>query len=425
MSALAQVLLAGGLEASGSDRHLDAGRKTPLIARLEGAGLRFMPQDGSGVASGTACVIVSTAIEEDNPDVIAASRLGVRVVHRTDVLAELTTGKRCVAVTGTSGKSTVAGMIGWILEQEGMDPVVVNGAPVIDWITEACPGNARCGRSDLWVLEADESDRSLLKFSPDIAVITNESKDHFGLEETSILFREFAGRAREAVIDGRGPHGVLGGFQPSLCAGGSSFTHAGTGFSVPLMGRHNAENAMIAVLACERLGVEAPGAARALAGFRGISRRLETLGTGRGVTVVDDYAHNPAKIRAAWQSVAAHGTHVLGLWRPHGFAPLAGMMEDLENTFCELVREGDAVYILPVYDAGGTADRSVGSGELVERISRRGVNAFSIDGYEEARDRIVGAAKPGDVVLTMGARDPEIASFASGLLETLAPAGRD
>jgi UDP-N-acetylmuramate--alanine ligase len=167
MSALAQVLLGQGMRVSGSDRHFDRGEDLEVIAKLRGAGVRFLPQDGRGVTAGTAGVVVSTAIEKGNPDLEAAECRAVPVMHRAEMLARAAAGKRCVAVTGTSGKSTVTGMIGWILDQAGADPVVVNGAPVLNWVTPAAVGNVRLGKSDLWVLEADESDRSLLRYHPD------------------------------------------------------------------------------------------------------------------------------------------------------------------------------------------------------------------------------------------------------------------
>lgn len=416
MSALAQVLLAEGRRVTGSDRHCDAGRDLDVVAKLRRAGVGFLPQDGSGVAPGTAVVVVSTAIEKDNPDLAAATRHGVPVAHRAEMLARLCNPKRCVAVTGTSGKSTVTGMIGYILEQAGADPVVVNGAPALNWMDEDRVGNVRWGRSDLWVIEADESDRSLTQFRPDWAVITNVSRDHFGEQEAADLFAAFARQARSGAVDAVADASLLRGFDPEVTKEGSTFAWQGVRFELGLPGRHNAENAYLAALACERLGIPTATSAGALRGFRGIHRRLEKVGTARGVTVIDDYAHNPAKIRAAWEALAPYARRVLALWRPHGYGPLASMMEDLTETFASVVREGDNLWILPVYDAGGTADRSVNGGTLVESLRRRGAAHVEAADPAAASEAAASHAGAGDVVLVMGARDPGLSRMARDIL---------
>jgi len=415
MSALAQVLLAEGAAVSGSDRSHDAGLRLEVLRRLQRAGVRLVPQDGGGVSRGLSAVVVSTAVEAENADVRAAVRLEVPVVHRAALLARLAEGKRVVAVAGTSGKSTVTAMTGWILERAGLDPVVVNGAPVPHWEGPAAVGNARCGGKGPWVIEADESDRSLLRFRPQYAVITNASPDHFGLAETRRLFRAFAGRVTGAVVDNARGRALPLCFAPEVSARGSRFAWGGADFSLGLPGRHNAENALLAAMLCERMGVAPAVSAEALRAFRGVRRRLERAGRARGVTVIDDYAHNPAKIRAAWCATAPHYARALAIWRPHGYGPLAAMMDDLCAAFRELARPSDRLWILPVYDAGGTADRGVRAATLVARLRGAGVRARNARDYAQLEERIAGEAREGDLVLSMGARDPELPAFARRL----------
>jgi len=419
MSAIAQVVLAQGNVVTGSDRDNDAGKDLEVIRKLKLAGVKFVPQDGNGVAGSTAGVVVSTAIEKDNPDMVAAQRLGVPVIHRAEMLARLVDGKNCVAVTGTSGKSTVTGMTGWLLECLGADPVVVNGAPVLNWCNEQKVGNMRYGASKLWVIEADESDKSLLKYHPDWAVITNISRDHFELPETVALFKVFAGQVKRGVVNIADEPEVAGLFKPQVSAADSSFVYKGTEFVVPLPGRHNADNALCAVIMCERLGFPLNRIRKALSSFKGIQRRLEMVGERRGITVIDDYAHNPAKIRAAWLSVAPVHKSVIGLWRPHGYRPLVTMMDDLVSMFTETCRPWDKLFLLPVYDAGGTANRSVNSDELAARLKARNISAEYVPGMAQAVKAASETAGQGDVVLVMGARDPGLSEFAREILNAI------
>jgi UDP-N-acetylmuramate--alanine ligase len=380
-----------------------------------------VPQDGSGVTDDLAGLVISSAIETDNPDISAARRRRIPILHRAECLARWANAKKCIAITGTAGKTTVAGMIGWILSRLGADPTVVNGGALLDWIGPRRIGNVRAGRSDVWVVEADESDRSLLRFHPDWAVITNISKDHFELSELRRLFKAFSGQVRRGVLGcfGSGDDAIPGDFQPVLLAQGIQFEFRGVDFRLPLLGRHNAENALLAVMLCAKLGYGLPAISRALKCFHGIQRRLERVGTGRGVTVIDDYAHNPAKIGAAWDAVAPHYRRVLAVWRPHGFAPLALMLSELVRTFCACARPEDRIFILPVYFAGGTVKRAVTADTLVNALRERRVNAELAATYDDLRARIKDAVRSGDAVLWMGARDPDLAVNARRLVAEL------
>ncbi len=425
MSAVAQAALGEGCVVSGSDRQggedcgtVDCGQRgegrgqtaspkaTPsqgrfgsVLFKLERAGVSLFPQDGSGVTANLDGVVVSTAIEDDNPDLVAAGALNVPVLHRSEMLAQLVAGKRCFAVTGTSGKSTVTGMIGWVLSELGADPTVVNGAPVLNWMDDGHVGNVRQGGSDLWVIEADESDRSLMTYHPDWAVVTNVSADHFTFDESVRLFADFEAQVKEWTI--KGP------VEP-----------ADTEMQLVMRGAHNAENAVMAMRACEKLGYDAGPIAAALESFKGIHRRFELTGTSNGVAVIDDYAHNPAKIVASWRTAREDSSRVIGIWRPHGYGPLKKMMEDLVSSLQECVSGGDKLFVMPIYDAGGTADRSVNSDELVRRLKDCGVDAEYVL-EDDVVGRVAGQAEAGDVILLMGARDPGLPGMARAILGKL------
>lgn len=419
MSAVAQVLAGQSHHVTGSDRAHDSGTAPRVFEQLENAGVTLCRQDGSGVTDRTDILVVSTAIEDDNPDLVAAQKLDVTVRHRAEVLAELAGQGQCLAVTGTSGKTTVTALAGWILTELGSDPTVVNGGSAINWMSDRCVGNARLGKSDLWVVEADESDRSLLNFHPQWAVITNVSKDHFELDELEAMFRAFTDQTTAAPVTEADLEPVLERCEMDCSAEGIAFTYADTRFSLVLIGEHNVRNALQAVLMTERMGHAAGDIATALKSFRGVHRRLELIGQVTGVTVFDDYAHNPAKIAAAWSAVRAFANRIVGIWQPHGYGPLAHMYDELLGEFQNLWREGDRILVRPVFYAGGTATRAVDSDAFVADLRQRGIDADVVENDDAGMSRVVNGLSNGDVVLSMGARDPMLPDYARRLTELI------
>lgn len=432
MSALAEALLARSNRVSGSDRFLDQGDALDTLATLRAEGVVLCPQDGSGVTAETGAVVVSTAIEADNPDLVAARRRGIPVLHRAELLAQLVEGRRLAAVAGTSGKTTVTGLIGWLLEQGGLRPTVINGGAVLNWKAPRALGSFRAGAGELCVIEADESDRSFLRFEPDWAIITNISRDHFDLPETLDLFRAFVRQVRSGVVcgpgvkkllrDGADPGGVELIEEPFEYAeqnGAAGFVRNGVFFPSPLPGRHNVENAWLAVTLGARLGLPAAVLREALASFRGIERRLERVGEVNGILVVDDYAHNPAKIAAAWRTLAQTRRRVLGIWRPHGFGPLAAMRRELADSLAAVCRPDDRLYLLPVFYAGGTTSRAVTSDDLAKDLTDRGVAVERPPDYPALLAALRASARDGDAALFMGARDPGLPRAARQLLGLL------
>lgn len=429
MSALAQTLLDAGAAVSGSDRLFDAGDPPAVFAALRAAGVRLFPQNGDGVQPGLAAAITSTAVEPGNPDLEAAAWRGIPVLHRAEMLARRVEDRRLIAVAGTAGKTTVAGLIGFLLEQLGYDPLVVNGGVVADWDRPGRVGAARDGRGEWAVIEADESDRSLLRFSPAWTVFTNISKDHFELEEVAALFRGFAERTREGIVTDAAVTAVLGAVgdrlrrwlppEPDDFApepGAIVFRYRGRRVRLAMAGRHNAENAARALAALEAIGGDVDAGAEALSRFRGIRRRLEVIGRTDGVTVVDDYAHNPAKIAASWQAVAGGARRVLGVWRPHGFGPLALMFSELTETFAAVPRARDRLYLLPVYYAGGTARGDRTLEDLAAALRARGRAVETVADYAALEQALRNEWRSGDAVLVMGARDPGLTAFCRRLV---------
>lgn len=416
MSALAQALLDCGVTVTGSDRLLDSGDLTGPLACLRSQGVLLYPQDGQGVTPETERLVVSTAIESDNPEVLRAKALGVPVVHRAAELASLLQGRRLIAVTGTCGKSTVTGLLGWLLEGAGFDPFVVNGAAVSGWdANHTRIGSVRRGKGAFAVIEADESDRSLMTFAPEHAIITNASADHFGLKETLDLFAAFRAKIPGIVIDGRDQEEPL---QEIVQDGWNGFfTCEGIRYCVPMPGLHNIHNAWHAVRMARALGADGARLAEALKRFGGIERRLQQIGHCGTATVIDDYAHNPEKLAAAWTTLAAAFPQgICAVWRPHGFAPLRKMIDDLIEMFPRVCRPCDELLLLPVYDAGGTADRSISSTDLASRLEAKHVKVFALNSLEHVETRMREAAHAGKgALVTFGARDPGLPRLAKRL----------
>ena len=401
MSALATALVRLGDEVTGADRTLDA----PNVRFLESIGVKVFPDDGSGVGADVNEVIVSTAIEETNPGLRKARELGVPVVHRAKALARALSGRRLVAVVGTCGKSTVTAMLGHVLAVCGLDPLCVNGANVPGW-----EGAVRFGRGEYAVAEVDESDRSLVAFSPYAAIVTNASADHYSKEEMNAVFDAFVRDCPGPVIDGRKVEKWRSGEVEKWKSGGVEELADEVETSMP--GAHNRQNAALALRMALALGCDERMARAALASFGGVERRLQRVsGHGDVPAVYDDYAHNTEKLHAMLTTLQERfADGVCAVWRPHGYAPLRKMKDALAAMFAATLRPQDALLLLPVYDAGGTADRTVSSADLLAAVAAADASAAArvalAAGPDEALAWCAERAGRFGCFATCGARDP-------------------
>jgi UDP-N-acetylmuramate--alanine ligase len=450
MTPLALIVQARGGRVEGSDRALDQGRNADRFDFLRGRGVLLHPQDGSGVRRSGQILVTSAAVEETIPDVQAARRIGATVTTRARLLAELFNDAALgIGVAGTSGKSTTVGMIGWILARAGKSPTIMNGADMKNFAAADTPfASARIGDGDAFVSEVDESDGSIAFFEPRVAVVNNISLDHKSLDELRSLFRGFIARAETVVLnldnaetaallaDLRSDQVVtysLENAQADLLASSPVRSPAGIAFLVKardtgevadmnlkVPGLHNVANALAALCAAKACGVTLAEAAAHLGEFSGIRRRLDVVGTVNGMTVIDDFAHNPDKISATLETMHAFPGRLLLMFQPHGYGPIRLMKDALVDCFANGLH-GDDVLVMPepVY-FGGTVDRSVGSRELASDIERRGRKAFALPDRGACGDRLVELARRGDRILIMGARDDSLSSFAQELLQRLA-----
>src|SRR6195952_5346342 len=450
MLPLAMILKGHDASIAGSDRSRDQGRTPEKFAWLESLGFGLYPQDGSGIVSAEQTLVASAAIEDTVPEIVRANELGCPRMSRAELLAALFNAAPLgIAVGGTSGKSTVTGMIGWIMTEAGRDPTIMNGAVMKNFVAPDAPfASARVGAGEVFVAEVDESDGSIALYRPKVAVLGNVSLDHKSLEELRSLFGDFLAQADIAAVNiDDAESAALAPLAQALVTFGidsdqamisvtpdSIAEHPTTltatihdsrdGTSHPLAlrvpGRHNLANALAAIAAASAAGVVVADAVRALASFTGLARRFDIVGTSPdGITVIDDFGHNPDKVSATLRTLKAHPGRVLAFFQPHGYGPLRQMGAELAEVFASLLGPEDITLLCdPVY-FGGTVDRSEGSERIVRLIGEGGGAAEQIRDRSACADRLAELARPGDRIVIMGARDDTLTSFAKDLLARL------
>jgi UDP-N-acetylmuramate--alanine ligase len=421
MSGIAEILLTLGYSVSGSDL-----RRSSITDRLVSLGATVFEGHAAGNAVGSGVVVTSSAVNEQNPEVVEARQRKIPVIQRAEMLAELMRLKYGIAVAGMHGKTTTTSMIATVLAAGNLDPTVVVGGRV-----DALGSNARLGKSQYLVAEADESDRSFLKLSPILSVVTNLDREHMDcyrdMEDVEAAFLEFMERvpfygACTACIDNPQLAGLLPRVQRRLFTYGMS-SHAdyvvrmlppaegirsrfevAAGnlvlgpFSLNVPGRHNVLNATAAVAIATQLDVSCEDIAQGLRGFRGVDRRFQLKGCARGVSVVDDYGHHPTEIRATLSAAKESGYgHVHVIFQPHRYTRTRDLMSEFATAF----DDADTVQVLDIYAASEEPIAGVDAPTLVRAIGRKEVQYAS--SFEEAVRRAVAQAAYGDVILTLGA----------------------
>jgi UDP-N-acetylmuramate--alanine ligase len=422
MSAIAKVLLETGTQVSGSDL-----KRSPAATMLEAVGADVHIGHDSRLVEGAGVVIVSSAIPEHNAELTRARELGVRVLTRGEALAHLLRGRRSIVVAGTHGKTTTTSMIVSILRASGIDPTYLVGGGLNDSGT-----NARSGRDELVVAEADESDGSFLLLDPLVAVVTNVEADHLdhwsSLEKIRTGFSEFVAstRAGGAVIHPAGDQWLavdVGGAARVIAFGeagtvraeevsfeglGSRFDIWVDGASAPVTlgvpGAHNIANALAAAAACVTVDVPLEAVANGLSSFKGVERRFQVTGKADGVTVIDDYAHHPTEIRATL-AAARPGpwSRIVAVFQPHRYSRTLALAEDFGPSF----DDADRIVVTDVYGAGEEPVPGV-SGKLVSDAvctHLPGRPVAYLPHRSELVAYLVREVRSGDAVLTLGAGD--------------------
>ena len=438
MSAIAQYLKAAGHQVSGSDRQFQKDIFNESRAALEAEGINCYEQGGIGVTEDIDVVVVSTAIEESVPEVQQARVLGKPIKKRSEILAEIVSQKKTIAIGGTSGKSTTTAMLFEILSHAGLHPSVIGGAGLTRLIKKGKIGNAAFGEGEWLVIEADESDGSIVQYHPAIGVLLNVDKDHQDLDALMELFKTFRTHSEKFIVNKSHPlaaslssndahdFDVEADAITSIHANafkqeGSSiqFKVDQTDFSINSPGKHNMENALAAIAVAHAIGVDFQTSSVALKGYEGIYRRHQVLGEKKGITVIDDFAHNPVKCARSTEACQPFSEKLIAWFQPHGYGPTRFLRHDFVEEIAKVLRPQDEVWMSEIYYAGGTAVKDISANDLINDLKNRGVNAY----FVEDRNQLIAAMRPhftpSTTLLLMGARDPSLGSFAQSVFELI------
>ncbi|RYJ28383.1 UDP-N-acetylmuramate--alanine ligase [Streptomyces sp. L-9-10] len=430
MSGIAKILAQRGAKVAGSDAKES---ETAEALRALGATVHI-GHAAEHLADDASCVVVSSAIRADNPELARAAELSVPVVHRSDALASLMGGLRAIAVAGTHGKTTTTSMLAVALTELGLDPSYAIGGDL------AGPGtNARHGEGGIFVAEADESDRSFQKYDPEVAIVLNVELDHHAnyasMDEIYESFEAFTGKivpggtlviaadqpgAVELAsrVRGSGPFKVV---TYGEAEGADVRVHKVTArgltsevtvlldgrfltFTVSVPGRHYAHNAVAALAAGIALGIPAHNLASALGAYTGVKRRLQLKGEAAGVQVIDSYAHHPTEMTAdleAMRAAAAPGSRLLVVFQPHLFS----RTQELATEMGQALALADASLVLDIYPAREDPLPGVTSALIVDAAGKAGADVTAVHDKGAVPEAVAGMARPGDLVLTMGAGD--------------------
>jgi UDP-N-acetylmuramate--alanine ligase len=439
MSAIAQWLAGNDKMISGSDRYFMPGTFNDTREKLEALGIHCFQQDGSGISKAIDLVVVSTAVEDTVPEVQKARQLNIPIIKRSELLALIAASKKTIAIGGTSGKSTTCAMLFDILEQAGMEPGIISGAGLISIMKEGRIGNAKAGKSEWLVIEADESDGSIVQYKPEIGVLLNVDKDHKEMDALMEIFSEFRKNTRRFFIvnaahreafklsqsvtqdfstDPAHPAGYqASGFSQQGLA--ISFQINGVDFTLNTVGRHNMENTLAATAVASRLGVDLLTCAAALKTYEGIYRRHQFLGRKHGVWLIDDYAHNPVKCAVSMKACQDIAPKVIAWFQPHGYGPTRFLRQDFVDEIGRALRPADEIWMSEIFYAGGTTTKDISAGDLINDLKALGKPAF----FVENRNDFLEMARPhfteNSVLLLMGARDPSLENFARQVWEQL------
>jgi UDP-N-acetylmuramate-alanine ligase len=434
VSAIASFMADKGHTVFGSDRSFDTTNNHPAYAPLLAKGIKIVPQDGSGINSSFDQIVFSTAVEKDLPEPKKAAELGIPVKMRPEFLAELVATHRTFAVAGTSGKSTTSGMLAYMMRELGLSPNFIGGGRVSQFKELGNLGNAIAGSSQLLVVEACESDGSIVSYKPEFCILHNLELDHHSVEKTAVMFTTVAANtAKKTLVNADDhnlaklsiPNSVTYGIETparyravniSLKPLSSEFTVDGEKFTVHSPGLYNVYNALACVATLAEFGIPMKDLVRPLETFRGIDRRFDVyLNDGKSF-VMDDYAHNPHKIASMMQMAGKIKEAITYIYQPHGFAPTRMMKNEYIQAFAKNMRPADRLILLPIFYVGGTVAKDISSDDLA-----KGVVALGKSAAVGEREDIISAVEPGENYIVFGARDESLADFAKSIAEKLEP----
>ncbi|MCX7913195.1 MAG: Mur ligase family protein [Thermodesulfovibrionales bacterium] len=432
MSAIASFLADKGHKVIGSDRVLDKNPKHPLKAIFRNKGIIIVPQDGRGIDYQIDLVVFSTAVEENSPEHVKARTLKLPILTRPEFLIDLIKEFRTVAVSGTSGKSTSTGLLAFLMSELGLDPNFIGGGRVKNFKTSTNLGNAITGRSNLMIIEACESDGTIVNYRPENAILLNIALDHHSIDKTTEMFENFLKNTSSFRIVNNDDHRIRRISVDNLITFsiesdsdykaekilkgpfGSSFIVRGVNFNLAIPGKHNIYNSLSSIALLSEMGICLEEIAEILPKFSGIERRFDIHLNTNEYLVIDDYAHNPHKIKALMETVSAIRERVCYIFQPHGYAPTKFMMEEYIKVFTENLRNQDYLFLLPIFYSGGTVTMDVSSEDIVEEIKKKRKNIEVAE-----REAILKRLNEWNTFVVFGARDDTLSDFTKEIARML------
>ena len=433
MSAIANFMAESGHVVAGSDRLFDRNPDNQIFKVLKSNGVTIVPHDSSGIDMSFDFAVFSTAVEGDHPEAVKARKLGITVKNRAQFLCEIISEFKTVAVTGTSGKSTASGMLAFLMDKLGLGPNFIGGARIKQFKTDSNPGNSLVGSSDLLVVEACESDGSIICYRPLYSIITSLSLDHNVIERTAEMF-ETLSKNTEGMVIVNGDDKNLSRCRIDKPVKFSINTKSeyqadtieyhpfetifklrGVDFRLSLPGKYNLYNALSCIALLSEIGIKLEDIAEVLPAFSGLDRRFDIyLDNGKNL-VIDDYAHNPQKISCLMESINKFHHGVCYIFQPHGFGPTRLLKQGYIDAFIKNLRREDHLFLLPIYYAGGTSLKDISSEVLATAVKTAGKTAEVL----QKRSSLFSRIREWDNYVVFGARDESLADFAREIAKRL------
>jgi len=433
VSAIACFMADRGHTVTGSDRSFDSNPAHPLYTLLKSNGILIVPQDGNALDRSFDFAVFSTAVEHDTPEFIKTASLGIPIKTRPEYLADLASEFKTIAVAGTSGKSTTAGMLAFLMQKLGLRPNFISGGRVKQFKTEKHPGNSLSGDSDILIMEACESDGTITRYKPEHVILLNLHLDHHAIEVTAEMFKTLIDNKRGLVVMNADDQKLrkittknvitFSIDYPSKYKAtdiiykpwNTDFSLYGIHFTLSLPGRYNLYNALSCIAMLSEMGISMKDISTIIHEYEGIERRFDVhLNDGKWL-VIDDYAHNPHKLSSLMQAMKNIRKGVCYIFQPHGFGPTRMMKEEYIDVFAQNLDDSDHLILLPILYVGGTARKDISSHDLADGIRDKGKSVEVI----EERDDILKILHKWDNYVICGARDETLSDFARVIAETL------
>ncbi|MCX8069760.1 MAG: Mur ligase family protein [Thermodesulfovibrionales bacterium] len=426
MSALALFAKKQGHNVYGSDRIFDIVENHPFKEILHSIKIPIYSQDGSGLKEDTDLAIFSTAVEETNLDFMKARSLSIPIKTRPEYLADLVKQFDTIAIAGTSGKSTTSGMLAFLMKGLSLKPNFIGGGRVKQFGSKVNQGNFLCEKSKWLVIEACESDGSIVNYYPHTSLLLNLSLDHHSINETAKMFKRLISNTKSQVIinaddDNLGLLDIQDAITFSLQRPAkyrpdsfncddlqSSFIIDGLKFNLSIPGKHNILNALACIAVLSELGIPKESIAPILSSFKGIERRFDIHLNNKSGLVVDDYAHNPHKISSMMEVTSKLSDSVCYIFQPHGYGPTKLMKDGYIDVFARHLRDKDHLILLPIYYVGGSANKDISSDDIVSAIKSRGISSEII----QTRDEVISKTEIFKAFVIFGARDDTLSELA-------------